>query len=160
MQTPPPAIRRAAALVTFVFLTATVFAAPDNRTTGPAIPMPPFHVNDFLSYFGFAWKAVIKDDKIERLRFSRVDRDSLANRAGLIVDDRLVSIDGHSVAGMSVEELQRVFFRDIKPGSALVWQFTIERGALFPKQHVISLQLHTAPIPPESTSTVPAEKNS
>jgi len=137
--------RRVCLLLTCALFCSMSVAASSDPATTPAIPLPPFHVNDFLSYFGFAWKAVIKDEKIQRLRFSRIDRDSLASRAGFMVDDRLLQIDGHDVTGMSVEELQRIFFREIKPGSNVVWHFTVERGALFPKRHQISLQLHSAP---------------
>ena len=132
-------------LVAALFLCLSIpSSAGENSAVGPAIPLPPFHVNEFMSYFGFAWKAVLKDDKIERLRFSRVDRDSLASRCGLEIDDRLIAIDGKPITGMSVENLQQVFFRNVKPGSAVLWKFSIERGSIFPKQMDITLQLRSA----------------
>jgi len=125
-------------------LLTTSFAADPNSAAGPVVPLPPYRVNEFMSYFGFAWKAVIKEDKIQRVRFSRIDRDSLASRAGLMPDDVLLTIDGQKVNGMTVEDLQKAFYRPVKPGSTVLWKFTIERGALLNRQHDITLQLHTA----------------
>lgn len=147
--------RRFVLALTCAALLSSGFAADPNSAIGPAVPLPPYHVNEFLSYFGFAWKAVIKDEKIQRLRFSRVDRDSLASHAGLMVDDVLLAIDGRKVDGMSVEDLQQAFYRPVKPGSTVLWKFTVERGAIFPKQHEVTLQLRTAP-EPAPASTPPA----
>lgn len=125
---------------------ATVRAANDTTPApGPIVPLPPFHVDEYSSYLGFAWNAILKDEKISSVKFSRVEANSLASRAGIIIDDQLVAIDGHPVAGMSLTDLQRLFARDWKPGDTLTWNFTVERGALFGRQHVVTLRMKTRP---------------
>ena len=147
--------RRLLVCAAFATLFSVGYSADSNSALGPAVPLPPYHVNEFTSYFGFAWKATLKEDKIQRLRVSRVDRDSLASRAGLMPDDRMLTIDGRTVDGMTVEDLQQAFYRPVKPGSTVLWKFTIERGSLFPKQQDVTLQLHTAP--PAQPTSVPPE---
>ena len=124
---------------------------------GPVVPLPPFHVDEYSSYLGFALNAVLKADKVSTVKFSRVEANSLASRAGLIADDELVAIDGHPVVGLGLGDLQRLFARDWKAGDTLTWQFTISRGALFGKQRVITMRMKTKPAEPTDPTQKKAE---
>jgi hypothetical protein len=119
----------------------TAFAA--GSEPDPVVMLPPFRVDEFTSYLGFAWNAVLKEQKITYVRFSRVEQRSLSGRAGLMENDRLVAIDGHPLRGLTVPELQQLFARNWNPGDTLTWIFTIERGALFPRQQNITLKVRT-----------------
>ena len=144
-------------------LTSAAFAADSSKANdadlGPVVPLPEYRVQDYSSHLGFAWKAVVEDEKIKAIRFSRVNDNSLARHAGLQLDDKLISIDKHPIANLSVTEFQKLFYRDWKPGDTLTWDFEVERGSVFAKKHAISLKLKTlAPPADGSTPHEPATK--
>lgn len=154
-------LRLALALVCLAGVASAAQPAQDNSSAGPAVPLPTYRVDDYSSHLGFAWKATLKEDRIETIRFSRVDDRSLALRAGLQVDDRLVSINQQPVAKLPVSEFQRLFYRDWKPGDTLTWDFVIERGTIVPRRETVTLRLRTrAPTPaePEAKAEPAAEQ--
>ncbi len=143
-------LRLALAAVALAGVASAAQPAPDNSSAGPAVHLPTYRVDDYSSHLGFAWKATLKEDRIESIRFSRVDDRSLALRAGLQPEDRLVTINQQPVANLPVSEFQRLFYRDWKPGDTLTWEFGIERGVIVPRRETITLRLRTrAPTPAE-----------
>lgn len=116
---------------------------PDYSDAGPVVPLPTYRVQDYSSHLGFAWKAVVNDEKIKKVRFSRVADNSLARHAGVEVDDQLIAIDNHPVADLTVTEFQKLFYRDWKPGDTLTWDFEIDRGSLLAKRRTVTLRLKT-----------------
>lgn len=129
----------------FAAFCATLHSQTDVAKHDPVVRLPPFHVNEYTSDFGFAWNATLKDEKVTTIRFSRVEAKSLANNAGLIVGDRLLAIDGRPVANLSLSEVQRLFARDWDASNVLTWNFTVERG-LFGGQRIITLRMRRMPV--------------
>ena len=144
-------------LLMICLITAPAFGATASNNAGPVVPLPPFRVDDYSTNLGFKWSARLKDDKISSVKFSTVQPYSIAGRAGLQLDDLLLSIDGHPVAGLTIEELQHLFSRDWKPGDTLTWQLTIERGSVFARQHTVALTLKAKPLDTATDTTKPSQ---
>ncbi|WP_225801572.1 S41 family peptidase [Streptomyces sp. NK15101] len=78
------------------------------------------------------------------VRVTRVRAGGPADRAGLRVDDRLVSVDGRPVDGLSVSEVVSLLRGDGVPGSAVVLR--VERGRAAWTQTLRRARLATDPV--------------
>ncbi|MFD4320408.1 S41 family peptidase [Streptomyces sp. NPDC058548] len=79
-----------------------------------------------------------------RVRVTRVQRGGPAERAGLRADDRLVSVDGRPVDGLSVSEVVALLRGDGVPGSTVALR--VERGRAVWTQTLHRARLATDPV--------------
>ena len=102
-------------------------AAPAESTEAP-VKMAPFLVEASSLNFGFGLSTWLGRNGARHVMITRVDRGSLAEKARLLIADRLISVDGKPVATCDAAGLMKLFNRTASPGDTMSWSLTIERG--------------------------------
>ncbi len=122
-------------------------AAPAEATDTPA-KMAPFRVEDSSLHFGFGLSTWLDKNGVRHVMITRVDRGSLAERAGLSLADHLISVDGKPVAACDAAGLMKLFSRTATPGATMSWSLTIKRG-LSDKPTTVKLQARAGAVEPD-----------
>jgi hypothetical protein len=122
-------------------------AAPAEATDAP-VKMAPFRVEDSSLHFGFGLSTWLDQHGVRHAMITRVDRGSLAESAGLLVADRLISVDGKPVAACDTAGLMKLFSRTTPPGHTMSWTLTIGRG-VSGKLITVKLQARAGAVGPD-----------
>lgn len=126
---------------------AGLSAAPAEATAAP-VKMAPFRVEDSSLHFGFGLSTWLDQHGVRHVMITRVDRGSLAEKAGLSLADRLISVDGKPVATCDAAGLMKLFSRTAIPGATMSWSLTIKRG-LSDKPTTVKLQARAGAVGPD-----------
>jgi S1-C subfamily serine protease len=120
---------RIAALLLLAALAAPGgFCAARAESTEEPVKMAPFRVEDSSLNFGLGLSTWLGRNGARHVMITHVDHGSLAEKAGLLPADRLLSIDGNSLANCDAAGLMKLFNRTATPGDTMSWSLTIERG--------------------------------
>ena len=124
------------------------FSAAPTEATDTPVKMAPFRVEDSSLHFGVGLSTWLDQHDIRHVMITRVDRGSLAESAGLLVADRLISVDGKPVAACDAAGLMKLFSRTARSGDTMSWLLTIGRG-LSPKLTTIILHARAGTVGPD-----------
>ena len=145
--------------VAALFLLATIaassgFSAAPAESTDDPVKMAPFRVEASSLNFGFGLSTWLGSNGARHAMITRVDRGSLAERAGLLVADRLISVEGKLLASCDAAGLMKLFNRTVNADAATSWLLTVERG-LSGKSVTVKLLAKAGTVGPDSPAGSP-----
>lgn len=123
-------------LVAFVGAPALFAESSDE-----VVKLPPFTVNDFSSRLGFTWNVQLEKERVRSVTFIRIERRSLAERAGLLPNDELIAMGSSPVQGLTIDQFQALFARDGQSGRSVEWTFVVQRGGVVKTEHSIVVRM-------------------